>query len=727
MKTLKPSILETSQKGPDARRPREHDRGVPSGYVEGGIERATQQMGLLQRFHVFICVLCLLILLPFMAQADPVVRKILTFYDRDEGEKIDFMNAHLYAEMPLNQLGLILDHRAVQDPLPTDEEMRDYRGIFIWFKDGRLKNPGSYCRWLSRQIRQGKKTVVFGNVGTEEMRDVSLPECLDVYQALDIKKVGGVLEDPYLIEFTNKTPFMVEFERKLRPEEISTLLNIRGTDPRKKVYLQARFRDRPDVMADMVFTHSKGGYVAPNYAVYFFPYERRFQWRLNPFAFFEEAFQVKGIPRPDLTTLNGRRIFYAHVDGDGLFNPSYGMDKRYAGQIILEEVLKKHPHIPITIGFISGNFDPKMRPKKMHFDIARKIANLPNVQLASHGYAHPLIWETKKLALDIPGYVQDEEREIHDSMEFIKKEIAPPDKDLNLFLWTGNCVPTLKAMEVVKKYHYLEMNGGDSRFDGRYDSYTGVFPVGIQRGPWRQIYSTGANEDVYTNLWTGPFYGFINVIDTFINTETPLRIKPVNLYYHFYIAEREAGLNSLKKIYDWVEEQRLIPMTASEYVAMAGDFYHVRMTPIEDGGWLVDQGPHTKTIRFDREARKVDLNRSQGVLGFYHHQGNLYVALEEQPSHKIYLTNTSPERPYLIEANGHIRRWRVNPDGVDFLVRGWQGVELVIGGLEASSRYHIEIQGEKFSLKTDGSGILHVKTEQIPPPEKEIFVGIKKG
>ena len=34
---------------------------------------------------------------------------------------------------------------------------------------------------------------------------------------------------------------------------------------------------------------------------------------------------------------------------------------------------------------------------------------------------------------------------------------------------------------------------------------------------------------------------------------------------------------------------------------------------------------------------------------------------------------------------------------------------------------------KKFSLKTDGSGILHVKTEQIPPPEKEIFVGIKKG
>src|SRR3989338_447646 len=47
----KPSTLETSQKGPDARRLREHDRGVLGEYVEGGIERATQQMGLFQRFH----------------------------------------------------------------------------------------------------------------------------------------------------------------------------------------------------------------------------------------------------------------------------------------------------------------------------------------------------------------------------------------------------------------------------------------------------------------------------------------------------------------------------------------------------------------------------------------------------------------------------------------------------------------------------------------------------
>ena len=51
------------------------------------------------------------------------------------------------------------------------------------------------------------------------------------------------------------------------------------------------------------------------------PEDREFrQWYINPFELFREAFQTDALPKPDTTTLSGRRIYYSHVDGDGWRN-----------------------------------------------------------------------------------------------------------------------------------------------------------------------------------------------------------------------------------------------------------------------------------------------------------------------------------------------------------------------------------------------------------------------
>jgi hypothetical protein len=42
------------------------------------------------------------------------------------------------------------------------------------------------------------------------------------------------------------------------------------------------------------------------------------------------------------------------------------------------------------------------------------------------------------------------------------------------------------------------------------------------------------NENVYTNLWISPFWGYINVIQTFELIENPRRLKSISIYYHFY-------------------------------------------------------------------------------------------------------------------------------------------------------------------------------------------------
>lgn len=47
--------------------------------------------------------------------------------------------------------------------------------------------------------------------------------------------------------------------------------------------------------------------------------------------------------------------------------------------------------------------------------------------------------------------------------------------------------------------------------------------------------------------WT--FYGFERVIETFEFTETPRRLKPINIYFHTYLTTKLAGMRSLDKVF----------------------------------------------------------------------------------------------------------------------------------------------------------------------------------
>jgi hypothetical protein len=98
----------------------------------------------------------------------------------------------------------------------------------------------------------------------------------------------------------------------------------------------------------------------------------------------------------------------------------------------------------------------------------------------------------------------------------------------------------------------------------------------MMKGEWFQTYAPMQNENVYTNNWTGPFYGFERVIETFEMTERPLRLKPVNIYYHTYIASKRASIASLHKVYGWAQEQlrqqQLHPIYTSEYIERTLDW-----------------------------------------------------------------------------------------------------------------------------------------------------------
>ncbi|MBI2252958.1 MAG: hypothetical protein HYU63_09525, partial [Armatimonadetes bacterium] len=75
------------------------------------------------------------------------------------------------------------------------------------------------------------------------------------------------------------------------------------------------------------------------------------------------------------------RIFYAHIDGDGLESISLIDKAHFAGKFILDEILKEYKEIPTSVSFITRPIE-KYGNKyyKPSLELAREILELPNCE-----------------------------------------------------------------------------------------------------------------------------------------------------------------------------------------------------------------------------------------------------------------------------------------------------------------------------------------------------------
>ena len=95
---------------------------------------------------------------------------------------------------------------------------------------------------------------------------------------------------------------------------------MKNIDKSVQSYLVVRRGTDPRMESHLVVAGPNGGYVAAGYTHYSNAEFNRLQWFVNPFEFFRVALGTDDLPKPDATTLSGRRIFYSHVDGDGWRN-----------------------------------------------------------------------------------------------------------------------------------------------------------------------------------------------------------------------------------------------------------------------------------------------------------------------------------------------------------------------------------------------------------------------
>ncbi len=655
---------------------------------------------------------------PLPSRAEEINRNILGVIDGSE-MKHEFDN-HIakYAETPLNHLGFKLEYVDVTKGLPDDAAMRKYAAVISWFRDNTLKNAADYANWAAKQISKGKKFVILDELGFALDENVK-PIPNDVLQAffraflITSTNTSDQTENPLLIEVVKKDPAMVEFERSLQGEA-DYFLNLTTTDPKAKVFLKLKRKDT-GTTSDAVFISSKGAMAIGNYALYqnFINYQTR--WRIDPFAFFREALNAD-FPKPDVTTINGMRMFMSHIDGDGIRSKSRIDNKTSCGDLVFSQILS-HYQLPISVSALIGDIlTAKGEDKQRLADLFRKIFALPNIEPASHGYAHPLIWkiEKRKMAyFDIDDYMYSPASEIGSSIEYINKYLVPPDKKTDLFFWTGDCMPDYEALKYAHDNGIRNINGGDSRFDKQYPSYTYVAPFFRHVDGLLQNYSPDTNEVIFTNIWTGPFYGFRDVIETFKNTESPIRIRPIDVYYHFYITEYESSLNSIHEVYDWSLKQEITPVFVSDYLKTLEGFLSAKIERIAHSHWVVADNGELRTVRFDGNKNAVDLANSKGVIGFLRYQGSLYVHLDNGKRSEIRLTDAPQALPYIVKANGKVENFRREEGAFKFTLKTMGRAQFAAGGLKANGEYSIGLAGKTVNARADRTGQL-VFAEGLP-------------
>ncbi|MBI4237193.1 MAG: hypothetical protein HY696_02095 [Deltaproteobacteria bacterium] len=641
---------------------------------------------------------------------ESIPRTVLAIYDDRRFPDHFFTSIHQHAEVWLNHLGLIVRYHPLSRPLPRAAELEDVRGILTWFAGRDVVADGAaYCAWLDAQATRGRRIVILEEPGVmlPGTRRMS-PACVQLLHRLGADYDDEFSDNPFFWDVVTKDSAMVEFERRLDLTEPLTYNRYRAASAATTSYLTVRRRDLADSDAALVFTSPAGGFVHAGYALYEDTELKRMQWRLHPGRFFAAALDLHGLPRPDVTTVNGRRIFYSHIDGDGIFNVSHLDGQSYAGEVILREIVRRFADVPITASLITGYFTLANYQGPRITALYHELLALPNVEVAAHGFAHPNHWGKRTLALQIPGYQFDVATETVGSVERLREllQTLRIDKPVRLYQWTGNCLPDEATLTAAASAIPLTLNGGDSRIDRWHPSTAYLFPIGIERGGARQIYTSMPNENVFTNLWSGPYYGYRDVLETFTRTETPIRLKPLNIYYHYYSGERESSVAALRQVYDQALREEIFPLWASQYTALANDFYRVRMERQGDGFVLHDLGT-LRTVRFDDEPRSVDFTRSHGVLGFRHVAGSLYVTLDAIAAAPfIALTPTQPTRAYLEQANLEIRDWHADAVQVRFAKQGWGRGIVVLAGMTPQRRYRIQRGSSEQTVDADATGRL---------------------
>lgn len=592
-------------------------------------------------------------------------RMILGLYDGNEGSDPVYTNLQRFAVMPLNYLGYQVELHDLRQPLPAGILRGRYAGIVLWPYSDQSGIRQKLPDWLRQQHAAGVPFAFLDRFGFP-------------YQQLarefngtagSAASVGS--QELRIIHQTN----VVGFEKAPLPRrDLLVPLRFKDSDA------QLTLRDGKGLVSEAVAFTPWGGYALEPFSVNELLDEQA-RWVIDPFAFLGKALRIVGLPAPDVTTENGVRLLLAHIDADGFES----MVERPGGPLgvteLRERILKKY-RIPTTYSIITSTLGDRgvvQNQAQFYRNEAREVFKLPWVEAGSHTFSHPFYWQDTEQArqgydaryLPIPGYSFDLTAEIPDSADFINKNLLPPGKKTRLLQWSGDCTPGPDALAATYAAGLGNINGGYTLITRSNKSITSVAPLGVSKGGWFQVFAPNKNENVYTNEWTGPFYGYRRVIETFELTDTPRRLKPINIYYHTYSVTKEAGRRALEEVYDWALAQQPHAVFTSDYVNKVLDFN--RTVVARSGvGWLIRNKGDLRQLRLPISIGYPDLIASRNVLGFSEHNDQRYIHLGPGGEAYLQLSKAPPAIPWLASLPARIEQFKRTSDGMELTLTAHQ-------------------------------------------------------
>ncbi|MFO1373745.1 MAG: bifunctional glycoside hydrolase 114/ polysaccharide deacetylase family protein [Agitococcus sp.] len=628
-------------------------------------------------------------------------RKVLVIYNPNEAPDLHYHDAVRFLGAPLAYLGLVPEFISFNSQLPNKNLVGRYAGIISWINSDDIANNSTYPQWLSQQIKQGLPVAIFSRFGFSAETGL--------FNQLGLRSVDVNSNTPLQVKHTDK---MMGFELPVvaRAEELYGVQLQSATQPLLTLHNpQTQQNYHPAALTDW------GGYVLAPYTVDVLPAkEGGERWLINPISFLTKALKLdEQRPIADVTTENGNRLLMVHIDGDGFMSIAERATRPFNGQVLLDDFFKRY-QIPTTMSIIEGELGaeglyPQQSPALEK--IARDIYALPWIELASHSYSHPFFWSKAQQSADdtgdyesyhlpIKGYKYKVEREVAGSINYINQKLAPKNKQVKVFLWTGNCVATPEALAETVKTGVLNMNGGDTTITRSNNSWTRIAGLGLKKGNNFQVFAPNQNENVYTNLWTGPFYGFERVIETFELTDKPYRFKPINIYYHSYLVSKTAGANSLHKIYQWALKQPVLPIYSSEYIQKVLDFNDLAIARSPQG-YRIRGNNQLKTLRFNH-PQSIDFNRSPQLMGFNHHNQERYLHLANN-NLDINIQDTPSTLAYIESANGQISQFQRHKNDITFNIKSYQPLRVSFAN---SQKCVLKANGKVLKTRQQNSRLL---------------------
>ncbi len=596
-------------------------------------------------------------------------RTVLGLFDGTEAADPVYTNILTLAAMPLNYLGYTLELHDMHKPLPRGILAGRYAGVLVWPSRSDSAEPG-FRKWLQKTIAEGVKVAFLG------------------YFGMPVQELPRKMGISTYVEKTPALPLRVQKKESIMGFEAPPMPHPDSFHPvrMKKGRVLLRIANGSGQTFDAAAITPWGGYVL-NPFVTLPSFNAQTLWEINPFKFLREALRLPAMPVPDTTTENGARLLMAHVDGDGYASRAEWPGGGYAAQELRTKILEKF-RIPTTISVITGVIAPDgLYPKKsaLFEKFARQIYRLPWVEAGSHSFSHPFKWFALESGenqegdnLRIPGYTFSLKKEIQGSIDFINRHLLPPGKKVKVFQWTGNCVPNAAAIADTYRIGVGNINGGDTTISRSSPSLTDVAPLGVDKGGWYQVFAPDDNEELYTHLWTADFYGFHRDVETFRLTNKPRRLKPVDIYYHFYSATKLASLKALREVYSWALHRRLNAIFTSQYVAKVLDF---RRTVVArtDKGWLVKNDGSLREMRIPQGVGYPEVGEGSNVVGFSSFAGERYIHLGPGGEARIRLLAKKRGRPYIERMNAVLDTFSRTPCGFTLSFHGWLPVRLVLG------------------------------------------------